>query len=99
MRNRHYRRDLRSIPVGYREEIKDFIEQGKPPQNRLLLNLVTGNFSNLIDEIDPELGAVLHVLKSHAPDFAYGSKEAVARWEFMKGAATGRAATEGNGND
>jgi hypothetical protein len=61
-----------------------YLEDGKLPENKLLLALLTGNYRYCVEEIDPDLAAILTFLTRHCPPFAYGSMENAVKWEFVR---------------
>lgn len=84
MRRSDFQRDLNAIPADYRAPVLRYIEHGALPENRLLLALLTGNYRYCVEEIDPDLAAILNFLTRHCPAFAYGSMENAVRWEFIR---------------
>lgn len=84
MSGTQFNADLAAIPADYRDPILNYVEHGVVPENRLLLAILSGDYQWAVEEIDPDLCAVIRFLCRHCPSFAYGSPEHVAKWEFMQ---------------
>jgi hypothetical protein len=79
--------DLLLVTPKFRNELKRFVIEGVPPNDHALMAVVLGQFRHAIEAIGNgpnTLCAVIHFLNGHVPDFAWGSAENVARWEFIK---------------
>jgi F420-0:gamma-glutamyl ligase-like protein len=99
-RDFHFHLDLDLVAESFRDELQRFAEEGVPPNDRTLLAVVLGQYRYAIKAIGDgpnTLAGVIHFLEGHLPDFAWGSPQAVARWEHMKKYAAALVALAGGG--
>lgn len=90
MSERQYRDDLRNLPARFRGPVHAFKQDGEVPSDKDLLALLIGDYEYILATHLPEIARTHDFIVKYLPDFAYGSPELVARWEYMLKALNGR---------
>lgn len=80
---KRYKADLARVSTKFREPTRRWLEEGIMPDEKILVALLTGEYSYVIRELDDDMSEILNLLDRYC-DFCHGSPQLVAQYEFFK---------------